>query len=219
MAGPLQPGDQAPDFDLPATAAARCGWPTSRARSLVLYFYPKDDTPGCTTEAQDFTAAGRRVRQGRRARWSGSPRTASKRHDKFTAKYGLDVPLGSDAEGDDGRAYGAWVEKSLYGRKYMGIDRSTFLIDRTGVIRAGLAQGEGARPRPGGAGSRSKSSARGRGCTASAAIAERLRHDANPVTGLRVRLPDTLPTAYRRRVEFRGLSSRRFHRCAPLLLE
>ena len=104
-----------------------------RGKPLVLYFYPKDDTSGCTKEAQDFTdladdfaAAGVAL--------LGVSKDSAKKHQAFTAKYNLKVPLATDADGDLLEAFGAWVEKSMYGRKYMGIDRSTFLIDTEGRI-------------------------------------------------------------------------------------
>ena len=100
---------------------------------LVLYFYPKDDTSGCTREAQDFTeladdftAAGARV--------VGISRDAMAKHDKFIAKYDLKVPLASDEDGAISEAFGTWVEKSMYGRKYMGMERATFLIDAGGRV-------------------------------------------------------------------------------------
>ena len=103
---------------------------------LVLYFYPKDDTPGCTREAQDFTAlsddfakAGIRV--------IGLSRDPMKRHGKFIEKYGLKIPLASDEDGAISDAFGAWVEKSMYGRKYMGMERATYLIGMDGrIVRA-----------------------------------------------------------------------------------
>jgi peroxiredoxin Q/BCP len=100
---------------------------------LVLYFYPKDDTSGCTREAQDFTAladdftaAGAIV--------VGVSRDEMKKHDKFIAKYELKVPLASDADGAISDAFGTWVEKSMYGRKYMGMERATFLIGADGAV-------------------------------------------------------------------------------------
>jgi peroxiredoxin Q/BCP len=100
----------------------------------VLYFYPKDDTSGCTKEATgfaeayaDFKAAGAEV--------IGVSKDSTASHDKFKAKYQLTFPLGSDEDGRVVEAYGTWVEKSMYGRKYMGIARSTFLIDGSGTIR------------------------------------------------------------------------------------
>jgi len=100
---------------------------------LVLYFYPKDDTSGCTREAQDFTAlAGDFAKAG--VRVVGLSRDPMKKHDKFIAKYELKVPLASDEEGAISAAFGTWVEKSMYGRKYMGMERSTFLIGKAGRV-------------------------------------------------------------------------------------
>jgi len=103
---------------------------------LVLYFYPKDDTSGCTKEAQDFTElAGDFAKAG--ARIVGISRDPMKKHDKFIAKYDLKVPLASDEDGAISGAFGTWVEKSMYGRKYMGMERSTFLIGKDGrVVKA-----------------------------------------------------------------------------------
>ena len=101
---------------------------------LVLYFYPKDDTSGCTREAQDFTAlAGDFAAAG--ARVVGVSRDPMKKHDKFIAKYDLSVPLASDEDGRISEAFGTWVEKSMYGRKYMGLERATFLIGGDGRVR------------------------------------------------------------------------------------
>ena len=100
---------------------------------LVLHFYPKDDTSGCTREAQDFTAlAGDFAKAG--VRVVGLSRDPMKKHDKFIAKYELKVPLASDEEGAISAAFGTWVEKSMYGRKYMGMERSTFLIGKEGRV-------------------------------------------------------------------------------------
>jgi len=130
----LDVGDLAPDFDLPTDGGGQARLADYRGRKLVLYFYPKDDTTGCTNEANgfselaaDFAKAGTTV--------IGVSKDSVKSHDKFKAKYGLDFTLASDVEGKVVEAYGSWVEKSLYGRKYMGIDRSTFLIDGEGHIR------------------------------------------------------------------------------------
>lgn len=129
----LDAGAEAPDFEM-AGADGPVRLADYAGKALVLYFYPKDDTSGCTKEAQefsalsaDFAAAGAAV--------LGVSKDSVASHGKFTAKYGLSVPLGSDPEGATLEAYGAWVEKSMYGRKYMGIERSTFLIDGAGVIR------------------------------------------------------------------------------------
>jgi peroxiredoxin Q/BCP len=103
---------------------------------LVLYFYPKDDTSGCTREAQDFTAlAGDFEKVG--ARVVGVSRDPMKKHEKFIGKYDLKVPLLSDEDGAISNAFGTWLEKSMYGRKYMGMERATFLIDEGGrVVKA-----------------------------------------------------------------------------------
>ncbi|NNM76949.1 peroxiredoxin [Sphingomonas sp. ID1715] len=126
-------GEQAPDVTFEGPDGAQTTLAAWRGQPLVLYFYPKDDTSGCTKEAQDFTeladafaAAGVAL--------LGVSKDSAKKHKAFTDKYGLKVPLGTDADGVLLEAFGAWVEKSMYGRKYMGIDRSTFLIDKDGRI-------------------------------------------------------------------------------------
>jgi peroxiredoxin Q/BCP len=131
----LKPGDRAPDFDLPTDGGGRVKLSDYAGAQLVLYFYPKDDTPGCTTEAigfseaaPDFEAAGTRI--------LGVSKDSVKSHDRFKAKHGLGFALASDETGAMVEAYGAWVEKSLYGRQYMGIERCTFLIDASGAVRA-----------------------------------------------------------------------------------
>ena len=103
---------------------------------LVLYFYPKDDTSGCTKEAQDFTElAGDFAKAG--VKVVGLSRDPMKKHDKFIAKFDLKVPLASDEDGAISDAFGTWVEKSMYGRKYMGMERATYLIGKDGrVLRA-----------------------------------------------------------------------------------
>jgi peroxiredoxin Q/BCP len=102
-------------------------------QKLVLYFYPKDDTSGCTREAQDFTAmASDFAAVG--AKVVGVSRDDMKKHDKFIAKYDLAVPLASDSDGAISDAFGTWVQKSMYGRKYMGMERATFLIGADGQI-------------------------------------------------------------------------------------
>ena len=102
-------------------------------RPVVLYFYPKDDTSGCTREAQDFTALASDFKAAG-VRVIGVSRDPMKRHDKFIAKYDLKVPLASDEDGAISDAFGTWVEKSMYGRKYMGMERSTFLIGKDGKV-------------------------------------------------------------------------------------
>ena len=103
---------------------------------LVLYFYPKDDTSGCTREAQDFTALAKEF-DAAGVKVVGVSRDPMKKHEKFIAKYDLAVPLASDEDGRISDAFGTWVQKSMYGRKYMGMERSTFLIGEDGtVVRA-----------------------------------------------------------------------------------
>jgi peroxiredoxin Q/BCP len=105
----------------------------SPGQPLVLYFYPKDDTSGCTKEAQDFTAlAGDFKKAG--VKVVGLSRDPMKKHDKFIAKYDLAVPLVSDEDGAISDAFGTWVEKSMYGRKYMGMERATYLIGADGRV-------------------------------------------------------------------------------------
>ncbi len=125
-------GDKPPPLKLSASDGGVTDL-ASPGSPLVLYFYPKDDTSGCTSEAKDFTAlpadfaaAGARV--------IGVSRDPMARHDKFIAKYGLEVPLASDEDGAISIAFGSWVEKSMYGRKYMGMERSTFLIAPDGRL-------------------------------------------------------------------------------------
>ncbi len=125
-------GDTAPAFTIagdngPVSLAAHKG------RKLVLYFYPKDDTPGCTTEGKDFSAM---LADFAAADTDvvGVSRDTAKAHERFRAKHGLTVGLGADDAGTVTDAYGVWVEKSMYGKTYMGIERATFLIDREGVI-------------------------------------------------------------------------------------
>ena len=100
---------------------------------LVLYFYPKDDTSGCTREARDFTALAAEFRAAG-TQVVGVSRDEMKKHDKFIAKYDLAVPLLADTDGAISDAFGTWVQKSMYGRKYMGMERATFLIDAGGVV-------------------------------------------------------------------------------------
>lgn len=107
---------------------------SSPGQPLVLYFYPKDDTSGCTREAQDFTALAKEFKAAG-TRVIGVSRDPMKAHEKFIGKYSLDVPLASDEDGRISDAFGTWVEKSMYGRKYMGMERSTFLIGRDGTVQ------------------------------------------------------------------------------------
>lgn len=119
-------GAPAPDFEL-AGAGGPLKLSDFKGKALVLYFYPKDDTSGCTKEAQEFSVlAGEFAKAG--VSLVGVSKDSVASHAKFTAKYDLTVPLGSDPEGAVIERYGSWVEKNMYGRKYMGIERSTFLI-------------------------------------------------------------------------------------------
>lgn len=134
---PLQPGDKAPDFRLSAVTRGgdtTIGLSDFRGRSLVLYFYPKDDTPGCTKEACDFRDLSAEFEAKGAAIVGVSPDPA-KKHGKFIEKFALPFPLLADTEKAACEAYGVWVEKSMYGRKYMGVERTTFLIDGDGIIR------------------------------------------------------------------------------------
>ncbi len=129
----LNIGDAAPDFTLPTDSDGSLSLDVFKGQKLVLYFYPKDDTPGCTKEAcgfkealEDFNALNTAV--------IGISKCSVSKHDKFKAKYNLNFPLASDENGDMCERYGVWVEKNMYGRKYMGIERTTFLIDENGKI-------------------------------------------------------------------------------------
>lgn len=130
----LTEGAKAPAFDLPADGGGRLKLKDFAGKALVLYFYPKDDTSGCTREALDFTAAERKFERAG-ATVLGVSKDSIPAHDKFKAKHKLKVALGSDEDGKTIEAYGVWVEKSMYGKKFMGISRTTFLIDGKGVIR------------------------------------------------------------------------------------
>jgi peroxiredoxin Q/BCP len=133
MTTELKVGDPAPDFHMPGDDG-----PISlndfRGKSIVLYFYPKDDTSGCTAEALDFTAKADDFGDVD-AVVIGVSKDTTASHGKFRAKYDLTPKLGSDKDGDVIERYGVWVEKNMYGRKYMGIERATFLIDSKGLIQ------------------------------------------------------------------------------------
>lgn len=134
MTKPLAAGDQAPDFDLPTDEGRNVSLAGLKGHMVVVYFYPKDDTTGCTNEAIAFTAAAHTF-AGLGAVVVGVSKDSVTSHGKFRKKHGLDVRLASAADTDMIERYGAWVQKSMYGRQYMGIDRSTFLIDGAGTIR------------------------------------------------------------------------------------
>jgi peroxiredoxin Q/BCP len=126
-------GTAAPDFTLPADGGGTVTLSQLKGKIVVLYFYPKDDTSGCTTEAIDFTRLLPEFEALGAVVIGISPDSANK-HDKFKAKHDLAITLVADEERKAIEAYGVWVEKSMYGRKYMGVERSTFLIDRTGKV-------------------------------------------------------------------------------------
>jgi peroxiredoxin Q/BCP len=129
----VKEGQKAPDFSAATDGGKKLKLSDLRGKPVVLYFYPKDDTPGCTAQAcgfrdqlPDFSKL--------KAQVIGVSKDSAARHDKFKAKYELTFPLVSDEDGKICERYGTWIEKSLYGRKYMGIERATFLIDKTGTI-------------------------------------------------------------------------------------
>lgn len=130
---PLATGDKAPAFTLPGDGGTTLSLESFAGRKLVLYFYPKDDTSGCTKEAMEFNALRADFDSANTAIVGVSPDSA-RSHDKFKAKYALDFALASDENKAMLEAYGVWVEKSMYGRKYMGVERTTFLIDAGGTI-------------------------------------------------------------------------------------
>ncbi|MBG6147875.1 MAG: thioredoxin-dependent thiol peroxidase [Roseibium album] len=126
-------GDTAPSFDLESDGGARVSLDALKGKPVVVYFYPKDNTPGCTKEAiafseliEDFNNLGVTI--------VGMSPDSAKKHDNFIAKHNLAVRLGADTDTSTAEAYGVWVEKSMYGKKYMGVERSTFLVDKTGKI-------------------------------------------------------------------------------------
>jgi thioredoxin-dependent peroxiredoxin len=132
MTSPTQ-GDKAPDFALATEGGGTVSLRDFRGRKLVLYFYPADDTSGCTLEAIDFTKSAKAFAEADTAVVGVSPDTQAS-HDRFKAKYELAVQLAADPDKTAINAYGVWVEKSMYGRKYMGVERATFLIGPDGRI-------------------------------------------------------------------------------------
>ena len=130
----IDAGDKAPDFVLPTDGGGEVSLSGMDGKPLILYFYPKDNTPGCTTEAcafrdaqPDFSKIGVEV--------IGVSKDSVRKHDNFKKKHALNFTLASDADNDVCERYGVWKEKSMYGRKFMGIERSTFLIDGDGIVR------------------------------------------------------------------------------------
>ena len=128
----ISQGDRVPGIELQTSDGQTINL-ASPGKPLVVYFYPKDDTTGCTREAQDFTALADDFRKAG-ATVVGVSRDPMKKHEKFIGKYDLKVPLASDEDGRISDAFGTWVEKSMYGRKYMGMERSTFLIGADGTV-------------------------------------------------------------------------------------
>ena len=134
MAKKLEVGVKAPMFHLPSDSGEEISLESLRGKFVVLYFYPKDDTTGCTKEALEFTGLMEKFRKAD-AVVLGVSKDDVESHAKFVNKYNLDVRLLSDVDGSLCRSYGVWVEKNMYGRKYMGIERSTFLVDKKGIVR------------------------------------------------------------------------------------
>ena len=129
----LDDGDKAPDFALPTDSGESLALSRLKGKPVVLYFYPKDDTSGCTAEAKDFSRLAPDFRKAGVEVIGVSPDSVES-HAKFRRKYDLAIKLAADADKAVANAYGVWVEKSMYGRKYMGVERSTFLIDKAGRI-------------------------------------------------------------------------------------
>jgi thioredoxin-dependent peroxiredoxin len=129
----LQDGDEAPDFELPTDGGEPLKLSRLKGKPVVLYFYPKDDTSGCTQEAKDFSKLAAEFRKAGVEVIGVSP-DSTESHARFRKKYDLGVRLAADTDKAVANAYGVWVEKSMYGRKYMGVERSTFLIDAKGRI-------------------------------------------------------------------------------------
>jgi peroxiredoxin Q/BCP len=130
----LAPGTRAPSFSIITDNAGKVSLAALKGKAFVLYFYPKDDTSGCTREAVAFSESKRKF-DALGVEVIGVSRDTIPSHEKFRSKHKLKITLGSDPEKELAEAYGVWVEKFLYGRKYMGVERATFLIDAAGVIR------------------------------------------------------------------------------------
>jgi thioredoxin-dependent peroxiredoxin len=131
--GELKIGDKAPAFSLPGDGGGKVSLSSLKGRAAVLYFYPKDDTSGCTAEAIAFSKLAKDFDKAD-AVVVGISKDSAVSHDKFKKKHGLSVVLAADEETKIAQAYGVWVEKSMYGRRYMGIERATFLVDAKGAI-------------------------------------------------------------------------------------
>ena len=128
----ISEGEKAPNITVTASDGSSIDL-ASPGQPIVLYFYPKDDTSGCTREAQDFTELAPEFERAG-VKVVGVSRDPMKSHEKFIGKYGLAVPLVSDEEGSISDAFGTWVQKSMYGRKYMGMERATYLIGADGLV-------------------------------------------------------------------------------------
>ena len=131
---PLDVGDNAPEFTIATDGGGSFSLSEMKGYNVIIYFYPKDDTPGCTKEAcgfrdmlPDFSDSSAKI--------IGISKDTVAKHDKFKSKYELPFLLGADLEGNVCEAYGTWVEKSMYGRQYMGIERATFLVDKEGTLQ------------------------------------------------------------------------------------
>jgi len=129
----INDGDKAPDLTLQVADGKPVRIARAKGKALVLYFYPKDDTPGCTTEAKDFSCLAGEF-EGAGAEVLGISPDDAESHRKFIAKHDLKVRLAADTGKEAAQAFGVWVEKSMYGRKYMGVERATFLIDTSGMV-------------------------------------------------------------------------------------
>lgn len=129
----VEAGVQAPDFELPADDGSRVKLSDLRGKRVVLYFYPKDNTSGCTTQACDLRDTLPRIQEEGAVVLGVSPDPISS-HEKFRDKFDLNFPLLADEDHEVAESYGVWKEKSMYGRKYWGIERSTFIIDEEGVV-------------------------------------------------------------------------------------
>jgi peroxiredoxin Q/BCP len=130
----VQEGDPVPDIKMEGPDSKPVSPTDFSGQKLVVYFYPKDDTSGCTKEAQDFSALAEQFTAA--GTWVlGVSKDSAAKHRKFTDKYELKVALATDGDGSACEVFGVWVEKSMYGRKYMGIERATFLVDRDGVVK------------------------------------------------------------------------------------
>jgi peroxiredoxin len=131
---PLKAGDYAPDFTLSTDGGTEITLSNLKGKNVVIYFYPKDDTPGCTQEAKDFTAAKQEF-DALDTVLIGVSKDSVECHEKFKEKYNINFSLGSDQQEMVCEAYDCWVEKNMYGKQYMGVQRDSFLIDKAGRIK------------------------------------------------------------------------------------